>query len=99
MNTAATVSPAIRLDAADNVVVARVKISAGTPIESEAVVTAQDVPLGHKIATRAIAKGEPVLKYNTVIGYAGEDIAPGTWLHSHNVLFDDVIKDYDKMKK
>ncbi|MBK5106048.1 MAG: UxaA family hydrolase, partial [Burkholderiales bacterium] len=85
------VSPVIRLDAADNVVVARAKIAAGTPIDAEGVVAAQEVPLGHKIATRAIAKGEPVLKYNTVIGYAGEDIAPGTWLHSHNVLFDDVV--------
>jgi len=96
MNTTTTiaVSPVIRLDAADNVVVARAKIAAGTPIEAEGVVAAQEVPLGHKIATRAIAKGEPVLKYNTVIGYAGEDIVPGTWLHSHNVLFDDVVKDY-----
>ncbi len=84
----------IRLDEADNVVVARVEIAAGTPVPSEGVTTLQDVPLGHKIATRAIAKGEPVLKYATIIGFAGEDIAPGTWLHSHNVLVDDFQKDY-----
>jgi len=87
-------SPVIRLDAADNVVVARVEIPAGTRIEAEGLTTRQDVPLGHKIAARAIASGEPVLKYSTVIGYAAEDIAPGTWMHSHNVLFDDVVKDY-----
>ncbi|MBS8227352.1 altronate dehydratase [Vannielia litorea] len=87
-------SPVIRLDEADNVVVARVEIAAGTTVASEGVTALQDVPLGHKIATRAIAKGEPVLKYATIIGFAGEDIAPGTWLHSHNVLVDDFQKDY-----
>lgn len=84
----------IRLDAADNVVVARIEIAAGTEVPSEGVTALQDVPLGHKIATREIRKGEPVLKYATIIGFAGEDIAPGTWLHSHNVLVDDFQKDY-----
>ncbi|MEX5624256.1 SAF domain-containing protein, partial [Pseudomonas syringae] len=73
------VSPVIRLDAADNVVVARVEIPAGTAIPGEGVTTLQPVPLGHKVAARLIAKGEPVLKYNTVIGYASEDLPPGTW--------------------
>ncbi|MBY6154564.1 altronate dehydratase family protein [Vannielia litorea] len=87
-------SPVIRLDEADNVVVARVEIAAGTVVASEGVTTLQEVPLGHKIATREIRKGEPILKYATIIGFAGEDIAPGTWLHSHNVLVDDFQKDY-----
>jgi altronate hydrolase len=87
-------SPVIRLDAADNVVVARVEIARGTRLAAEGVTTLHDVPLGHKIATRAIAKGEAVLKYNTVIGFAGDDIAPGCWMHSHNVLMDDFQKDY-----
>ena len=89
-----TRDPVIRLDPADNVVVAREPVAAGTPIASEGVRALQDVPLGHKIATRAIRKGEPVLKYATVIGFAGEDIVPGTWMHSHNVLMDEVQKDY-----
>jgi altronate hydrolase len=84
----------IRLDAADNVVVARLEIPKGSAIPSEGVTTLQDVPLGHKIATRPIAKGEPVLKYKTIIGFAGEDIVPGTWMHSHNVLMDDFQKNY-----
>lgn len=92
--TNAPASPVIRLDAADNVAVARVEIPSGTLIEAEGVTTLQDVPLGHKIATHPLTKGDPVLKYNTVIGFAGEDIAPGTWMHSHNVLMDDFQKDY-----
>jgi altronate hydrolase len=87
-------SPVIRLDAADNVVVARLEIAKGTLVESEGVTTLHDVPLGHKIATRPIRKGDPVLKYNTIIGFAGADIEPGCWMHSHNVLMDDFQKDY-----
>ncbi|MEQ8355920.1 MAG: altronate dehydratase family protein [Kiloniellaceae bacterium] len=87
-------SPVIRLDAADNVVVARLELRQGSVIEAEGVTTLHDVPLGHKIATRAIAKSEPILKYNTIIGFAGENIAPGSWMHSHNVLMDDFQKDY-----
>jgi altronate hydrolase len=87
-------SPVIRLDAADNVAVARVEIAKGTYVASEDVTTLHDVPMGHKIATVALRKGDPVLKYNTVIGYAGEDVAPGAWMHTHNVLMDEVQKDY-----
>ncbi|MFK3725930.1 UxaA family hydrolase [Pseudomonas monteilii] len=88
------VSPVIRLDAVDNVVVARVEIPAGTPLPGEGVTTQQPVPLGHKIAARLIAKGEPILKYNTVIGYAAEDLPPGTWMHSHNIVFGETDRDY-----
>ena len=94
MTTDRAPSPVIRLDAADNVTVARVEIPKGTLVDAEGIITLQDVPMGHKIATRPISRGEPVLKYNTVIGFAGEDLEPGAWLHSHNVLMDDLQKDY-----
>ncbi|NIE73297.1 altronate dehydratase [Pantoea sp. Ap-967] len=87
-------SPFIRLDSRDNVVVARVAVQPGTPVPSEQLVTLHEVPAGHKIAAIAIKRGEPILKYNTVIGYAAEDVVPGTWLHSHNINFDEVVKDY-----
>ncbi|WP_245189050.1 UxaA family hydrolase [Mameliella alba] len=87
-------APVIRLDPRDNVVVARAALPAGTEIPGEGVMALQDVPAGHKLATSHIAKGAPVLKYATVIGYAGEDIAPGTWMHTHNVLVDEIQKDY-----
>ena len=89
-----TKSPVIRLDEKDNVVVARVAIASGTPIAGENITTLQDVPLGHKVATRLIKKDEPILKYNTVIGFAPEDLPPGTWLHSHNIVFEDFQRDY-----
>lgn len=84
----------IRLDARDNVVVAPNAMPAGTPVDSEQLVTLHPVPAGHKIATRLIKKGEPVLKYHTVIGFASEDTPAGSWMHSHNILFDNFTRDY-----
>src|SRR5688572_53893 len=46
----------IRLNPADNIVVARADLLPGTPIPGEAVTVRARVPIGHKLATRAIAK-------------------------------------------
>jgi altronate hydrolase len=86
--------PVIRLHANDNVVVARTDVGIGTSIPSEGVTSRGQVPAGHKIATRRIAKDEPILKYNVVIGYAAVDIEPGTYVHSHNVALKDFQRDY-----
>lgn len=43
------------------------------------------VPYAHKIACRAMAPGEAVVKYGEVIGVASTAIAPGDWVHVHNV--------------
>ncbi len=75
----------VRLDAADNVVNAVRPMQAGTAVEG--VMTATLIPRGHKIATRPIASGEKVIKYNQIIGYAAVDIAPGEHVHTHNVEF------------
>ena len=43
------------------------------------------VPQGHKVALRAIAQGQPVIRYNVTIGYAIKDLPAGSWLAEHNV--------------
>ena len=43
------------------------------------------VAFGHKVATRAIGQGEPILKYGKVIGQATQPIAVGEHVHIHNV--------------
>jgi altronate hydrolase len=86
--------PIIRLHPGDNVVVARMDVGIGTPVPSEGFTTRSQVPAGHKIAARAIAAGEPILKYNTCIGFASVDIAAGTYVHSHNVSFREYDRDY-----
>lgn len=91
-------NPFIRLDPKDNVVVARIEVAVGTTAPGEGaerpLVALQPVPSGHKIATRDLRKGEPILKYNTVIGFATDDIPAGTWMHSHNISFGELVKDY-----
>lgn len=87
-------NPFIRLDPLDNVVIARREVPAGTAVPAEGLTTRQDVPAGHKVAARDLKQGDKVLKYQTVIGFATEDIPAGTWMHSHNIGFGDVDKDY-----
>jgi (2R)-sulfolactate sulfo-lyase subunit alpha len=44
-----------------------------------------NVPLGHKVAMRALAKDKPVIKYGRPVGKAVADIARGAHVHTHNV--------------
>lgn len=44
-----------------------------------------DVPYGHKVALRYIARGEKILKYAMSLGIASEDIAAGDHVHVHNI--------------
>ncbi|HEY2000411.1 altronate dehydratase [Paraburkholderia sp.] len=86
--------PVIRLHPADNVVIARVEMSIGTPVPSEDLVSRSQVPAGYKLAARRIARGEAVRKYNVVIGFAACEIAPGTMVHDHNMEFREFDRDY-----
>lgn len=44
-----------------------------------------DIPLGHKIALRAVNKDEAVIKYGENIGNAKDEISVGDWVHTHNL--------------
>ena len=52
----------IRLNPADNVVVARADILPGTEIPGERVTSRGHIPAGHKLATSAVAAGDAVHK-------------------------------------
>ncbi|HWA60368.1 MAG TPA: altronate dehydratase family protein [Caulobacteraceae bacterium] len=80
---------AVRLNPADNVVVAPRRIPAGARVAGE-VAAAEAIPSGHKMATRSIRSGEAVLKYGQVIGQATADIAPGAHVHTHNLAVSDL---------
>jgi len=81
-------SPVIRIHPGDNVVIARRQLIAGEHIDTEGgIVISGLVPPGHKIATRAIAPGEPVWRYGQIIGSATRAIAPGEHVHVHNLAF------------
>jgi altronate hydrolase len=80
----------IRLHPRDNVIVAARRLPAASLVASEGVTAAEAIPVGHKLATRAIAAGQPVLKYGQAIGVASQDIAAGAHVHTHNLMMSDV---------
>jgi altronate hydrolase len=89
--------PVIRLHPNDNVVVARVDVPIGLAFdteEGERVTSKSQVTAGYKIATKKILKGEPILKYSVIVGFAHVDIEPGTMVHSHNTEFREFDRDY-----
>ncbi|NLD55818.1 MAG: altronate dehydratase [Burkholderiaceae bacterium] len=86
--------PFLRLNPADDVVIAAKPLAAGTRLEEEGIDCADAIPAGHKVATRAVAKGQPVRRYNQIIGFASQDIAPGQHVHVHNLAFDGFTRDY-----
>ena len=82
----------IRLSSEDNVIVAVDQIVFGADVAG---LTARErVPRGHKMAIAAIREGEPVRKYGQIIGFASKQIAPGDWVHEHNVGLHDFARDY-----
>ncbi len=44
-----------------------------------------DIPIGHKLALKAMKQGDTVLKYGTDIGRAVADIGLGEHAHVHNI--------------
>ena len=67
----------------DNVAVALHPVPAGT--EFAGICAKEDIPQGHKIAIKAIAEGEQVVKYGFSIGHTTAAVTPGQWVHTHNM--------------
>ncbi len=73
----------IRIHPKDNVAVALHTIEPGTVFEG---VTAQtQIPQGHKMALLSLNEGEQVVKYGFSIGHTTAAVAPGQWVHTHNM--------------
>ena len=81
---------AFLLAAEDNVAIARRPIGAGETVQAGPyrIVAACAVGLGHKLAVKPIAAGETIVKYQCPIGRATQPIAPGDYVHTHNVASD-----------
>jgi len=74
----------LKIDPRDDVAVALAPLAPGEAV-AEGVVAREEIPAGHKVALRAIAKGQDVRKYGWPIGHALTDIAAGDHVHSHNL--------------
>lgn len=71
----------------DNVLVALESLQAGERLATQdgEITVITPIPLYHKMATRDIAAGQPVVKYGSPIGYASVDIRKGEHVHVHNI--------------
>ncbi len=85
-------TPFIRLHSEDDVVIARSQLVGGAAVEDFTVRGL--VPAGHKVAARALATGQPVRRYNQIIGFASKAIAAGEHVHTHNLVMADFERDY-----
>lgn len=85
----------LMLNEADNVLIAREALTAGQQVRvGEMMVQLPGaIAPGHKVAARPIARGEPIRKFNAIIGRAACDIGPGEHVHSHNVELIDFERD------
>lgn len=74
----------------DNCLVVAQALRAGdvVTIDGAAVAVSKAIGVGHKLARRAIATGEKVLKYGAIIGTASAPIACGEHVHTHNLESD-----------
>ena len=80
----------LRLHPRDNVLTVIRTLEVGERLFIEGVETRvlARLALGHKIAARAIADGEKIVKYGAPIGSATRAIAPGEHVHTHNLRSD-----------
>jgi altronate hydrolase len=76
----------LKLNEQDSVLVALADLPAGTAV-GDGLTVGETIPRGHKLARRAIAVGEPVMKFGIPIGVATRPIAAGTHIHTHNLEF------------
>lgn len=80
----------LRLHPADNVLTVIASLEPGdrVSIGSESITVPVRLPIGHKVAARALAAGEKVFKYGAPIGSASQPIATGEHVHTHNLQSD-----------
>jgi altronate hydrolase len=88
---------AIVLRPEDDVAVAKNELLVGMVLEdgTSRIEVRQDVRPGHKVARRAIRKGQVVRKYGQPIGFATEDIHPGDHVHTHNLGIGELQQRYE----
>ena len=87
----ATTPPSLLLMSPDdNCLIARTALRRGdgVSIDGAAVTLAQDIQIGHKVARRALAVGDKVLRYGALIGSITAPVAIGEHIHTHNLESD-----------
>ena len=83
----------IQLHSNDDIAIAGIDLDPKTDLPG-GLRTTGAIPVGHKIALRSVAKGQPVRRYDQIIGLASADITAGDHVHVHNLEMADFERDY-----
>lgn len=83
-------SPLLRLNAQDNVAVARTTLEPAAFPELGGQSLSSRITQGHKVAITHIPTGNAIVKYGQIIGFATADIRIGDHVHTHNMAMRDV---------
>jgi len=89
----------IVLNQNDNVGVSQFIIPEKTKIAGQDFSTIDPIPFGHKVCLKSINKGDPIIKYDQIIGFALDDIKAGEHVHSHNLEFREFKRDFKVTNK
>lgn len=89
-----TVPNAILLHTNDDVLIATQQLLPGHLAGQAQVPVTDLVPSGHKLAAHNVQTGQPVRRYNQIIGFATSDILAGQHIHSHNLGMGEFERDY-----
>jgi len=76
----------------DDVAIARTQLMSGSFVDGLTIKGL--IPAGHKVARYALAAGQPVRRYQQIIGFSTQAIAPGEHVHTHNLTMCDFERDY-----
>ena len=90
MSLANPVSSLLLMSPEDNCMIARTALAKGdvVTIDGVDVTLTQAVLIGHKVARRALAVGDKVLRYGALIGSITAPVAIGEHIHTHNLESD-----------
>jgi altronate hydrolase len=92
---------AIRLDRRDPLAIAKEELLPGVIVTADLpglpfdqLTINQKIPAGHKFALCSLARGAEILRYGCRIGVASAAIAPGDWIHTHNLDVGDLARNF-----
>lgn len=74
----------IQIHKADNVAITVEQVNKGEEI-IEGIMVKEDIPQGHKIALVDILQGQPIIRYNVILGYAIDFIEKGSWINENKL--------------
>jgi altronate hydrolase len=94
---------AVLLHPDDDIAIARVPLGRGIVLrlpatgteEGRLVEVTQRVQAGHKVALCALAQGQSVRRYGSIIGFATQPIPAGAHVHSHNLAVGELQRHYE----